>query len=89
MSPIIFNIVLDFVLSKLSTIDVVFEWVGGKLLKNIDFADDNFLFLSYIEELKLMTELVVEETSKVGLIISIWKTEIMKLSLLRIIKHHK
>ena len=79
LSPILFNIVLDFVLSKLDTLDGGIEWVGGKRLKDLDYADDICLFARDIEEMKQMTQLVVEEASKVGLMINTRKTEIMKI----------
>ena len=40
LSLILFNVVLDFVLSNLRTTDCGIEWVCGERLKNLDFADD-------------------------------------------------
>ena len=36
LSPVLFNIVLDFVMAKLCTIDGGIDWVDGKLLKDLD-----------------------------------------------------
>ena len=52
---------------------------GGKRLKDLDYADDVCLFAKDIEEMKMMTELVVAEANKVGLKINTRKTEIMRI----------
>ena len=74
LSPILLNIVLDFVLSKLGTIDGGLEWVDGKSRKDLACADDICLIASDIEIKKLMTDLFLEEASKVGLMINTKKT---------------
>ena len=60
-------------------IDGGIEWPGGKRLKDLDYADDVCLFAKDIEEMKMMTELVVAEANKVGLKINTRKTEIMRI----------
>ena len=79
LSPVLFNIVLDFVMAKLRTIDGGIEWVDGKLLKDLDYADDICLLARDMDAMKQMTELVVGEADKVGLKINTRKTEIMKI----------
>ena len=66
-------------MSKLDTIDGGIEWLDGKRLKDLDYADDICLFAKDIGEMKMMTELVVAEASKVGLKINTRKTEIMRI----------
>ena len=70
---------LDFVLSKLQTIDGGIVKEGGKRVKDLNNADDICLFASDIEEMKQIMELVIEEVSKVGLMISTRKAELMKI----------
>ena len=79
LSPIIFNVVLEFVLSKLSNIDGGIEWVGSKRLRDLDYADDICLLADNMNAMKIMTDLVVEEASKVGLKVNTRKTEVMKM----------
>ena len=79
LSHKLFNIVLDFVLSQLRTIDGGIEWAVDKHIKDLDNADDICLFASDIEEMKQIMELVIEEVSKVGLMISTRKAELMKI----------
>ena len=45
----------------------------------MDYTDDVCLFAKDIEEMKMMTELVVAEANKVGLKINTRKTEIMRI----------
>ena len=48
-------------------------------VKDLDYTDDICLFAKDIGEMKMMTELVVAEASKVGLKINTRKTEIMRI----------
>ena len=61
---ILFNVVLDFFLSKLSYIDGGIECSGSKRLKDLDYADDICMVIYNMDALKTMTRLVVEEASK-------------------------
>ena len=63
LSPISFNRVLDYVMAKLSTVDGGIDWIGGKRLKDLDFADDICLFVKDIYSLKAMTEIFLAETT--------------------------
>ena len=64
---------------KLNNIDGSIEWLGGKRLKDLDYVVDICLFAKDIEEMKMMTEIVVAEASKVRLKINTRKTEIMRI----------
>ena len=79
LSPILFNLVLDHVMTKLAYVDGGIDWTGGKRLKDLDYADDICMFAKDIDDMKSMTELVVTEANKVGLKINTRKTEIMKI----------
>ena len=66
-------------MAKLRTIDRGKEWVDGKLLKDLDYADDICLLARDMVAMKQMTELVVGESDKVGLKINTRKSGIMKI----------
>ena len=59
MSPILFNVVLEFVLSKLSYIDGGNELAGSKDLKDLDYDDD--LRLTAV---KTMTEFLLKKLAR-------------------------
>ena len=61
LSYILFNVVLKFVLSKLSYIDGSNDWRGNKRLKDFDYAEHMCLLANNMNSNKSMTELVVEE----------------------------
>ena len=63
----LFNVVLDFIMSRIYTIDGGIEWLSGKPLKHLDYADDICLFAKDMDEMKRLTELVVEEAKKGGI----------------------
>ena len=77
--PVIFNIVLDFLMAKLRTKYRTIECVDVELLKDLDYADDTCLLARDMDAMRQMTELVVGEADKVGLKINTRKTEIMKI----------
>ena len=64
LSPILFNVVLQFVLSSLKNIDYDLVSLGCKLLKDLDYADVIYLFTKDINEVKFMTEFFVAEASQ-------------------------
>ena len=66
LSPIMFNVILEFFLSKLSNIDGGVEWTGSKRVRDLDYADDTCILADNMNAINIMTDLVVEEASKVG-----------------------
>ena len=64
LSLFLFNIVLGFTMTKLNIIDDCIEWPGGKRIKDLAYTCDVCLFAKDIEEMKMMTKLVVVETSR-------------------------
>ena len=71
--PLLFNIVLDFVMRKVEIARQGIEW----RLKDLAYADDICLLANDLEGLRILTEATVCEASKVGLRVSTRKTEIM------------
>ena len=79
LSPLLFNILLDFIMRKIDVIDCGIEWTGGKRLRDLDYADDICLLARDIEEMQVMVDTIVTEGSKIGLTINTAKTEVMKI----------
>ena len=79
LSLILFNLVLDYVMTKLGTVDGEINWITGKRLKDLDYVDDICLFAKDKDSLKAMTEIFVAEARKIGLKINTRKTEIKKI----------
>ena len=79
MSPLLFNIVLDFVMKKVELIGNGIEWTAGRRLRNLAYADDICLLAEDMADMRRMTEAVVSEAAKVGLRVNTRKTELMKI----------
>ena len=78
LSPLLFNIVLDYVMKKTEAAGNGINWNAGRKLRDLDYADDICLLSSDIGDMRQMTEALVSEASKVGLRVNTRKTEIMK-----------
>ena len=79
MPPIIFNVIQEFVLSTLRTADCGIEGLSGNRRKDLQYTDDICLVTKDIDEMKLMTEIVVAEASRVRLKINARNIEIVKI----------
>lgn len=79
LSPLLFNIVLDFVMKKVELAGGGIEWSAGRRLKDLAYADDICLLADDVQDLRRMTETIVCEAGKVGLRVNTRKTEIMKI----------
>ena len=66
-------------MTKLGTVDGGIDSIGGKRLKDLDYAGEICLFAKDIDSMKAMKKIVVAEASKVGLKINTKETEIMKI----------
>ena len=75
LSPILFNILLDFVMRKIDTIECAIEWTGAKRLWDLDYPDDISLLASDVDEMQRMGDTVVTEGCKIGLTTNTTKTE--------------
>ena len=76
-SPLLFNIVLDFVMRKVELAGEGIDWIAGRRMKDLAYADDICLLADDLEDLKWMTEEIACEVGKVGLQVNRKKTEIM------------
>ena len=54
-------------MSTTSTLRCSIEWTVDKRLNDLNYADNICLFVIDMHEIRLMTELVVEESNKVAL----------------------
>ena len=79
LSPLLFNIVLDFVMRKVEPAGDGIEWTAGRRLRDLAYADDICLLADDLADMRRMTEAVVCEAAKVGLRVNTRKTEIMKI----------
>ena len=55
------------------------EWIGGRRLRDLAYADDIYLLADDVVDMKRMTEAVIWEAAKVGLRVNTRKTEVMKI----------
>ena len=78
LSPLLFNLVLDFIMRKLDTSEGGLTWVGSEKLKDLDYADDICLLAENFEEMQQLTDQLASDAAKIGLKINCNKSEIMK-----------
>ena len=78
MSPLLFGIVMDWIMKQCRMDQTGIEWVDGKKLSDLDFADDIALLHDTWSGMQAMTSSLHEEAMKVGLIVNVAKTKIMK-----------
>ena len=81
LSPLLFNILLDFVLREIDGIECGIEWNGTKKLRDLDYADDICLLANDIDEMQTMVDTLVIEGVKIGLTVNAAKTEVMKIQM--------
>ena len=79
LSPLLFNILLDFVWRRIDKIECGIEWNDAKRLRKLDYADDICLLSSYVDEMQRMVDTLVREGNKIGLTINTARTELMKI----------
>ena len=56
LSPLLFNILFDFVFWKMDTIECGIEWTSSKRLGDLNSADDTWLLASDVDELQKMVD---------------------------------
>ena len=64
------NLVPDFVMNRLETVDEGIDWTGGRRLQDLNHTDAICMFARDIEEV------VVAEASKVGLRLTLGKPKL-------------
>ena len=75
LSPCLFNLYAEYIMQN-ARLDEAGIKIAGRNSNNLRYADDTTL-MEESEELKSLLMKVKEETEKVGLKLSIWKTKIM------------
>ncbi|CAF1377520.1 unnamed protein product [Adineta ricciae] len=78
LSPDLFNIYSEMILRNLE--DVEGMKIGGYNFNNLRYADDTVLIASTVEDLQEMIDIVSKETLKMGLSLSVKKSECMSIS---------
>src|SRR6218665_2089598 len=74
LSPLIFAIVVDWIMSRATGENTGLKWTEGERLTDLDFADDIALLDNTWDGTKQLTERVQTEAAKVGLAINPDKT---------------
>jgi len=81
LSPLLFNVTLDYVMSKVCKETEGIRWgIWGKLM-DLDYADDICLLAHSTRTMQKMLERLEKESTKAGLKIDIKKTKEMRIAL--------
>src|SRR5664279_1718453 len=75
--PLLFAIAIDWVMRRATHNDAGIEWVDGKKLSDLDFADDIALICDNHADMQDLTSIVENESAKVGLQINGNKCKVM------------
>ena len=67
LSPLLFNIVSDYVMKKIEPVGNGIEWSNGRRLRDLTYADGICLLADELHDLRNMTEALGTEASKVEL----------------------
>ena len=79
LSPLLFNIVLDYTMKKMNRVDGGIRWTGQTTLKGLAYADDICLMGDDVDSVTTLTDSLNDEGKKMGLKISTQKSKVMKL----------
>ena len=77
LSPIIFIIVVDWIMKRVIGDEDGIEWLGSDRVADLDYADDIALMSEDVRSMNRMTEKLAQEASKVGLVMNRRKTKVM------------
>lgn len=77
LSPLLFAIAIDWVMRRATQNDAGIQWVDGKKLSDLDFADDIALICDNHADMQDLTSIVENESAKVGLQINGNKCKVM------------
>ena len=80
LSPVLFGIVIDFVMRQSKDIETGIGWTNDTYLGDLDFADDICLLNTTVHEMQSKTDELAKAAGKVGLVINVSKTEVLRLS---------
>ena len=67
LSPLLFNIVLDFVMRKVRAAEGGIEWSAGRRLRDLAYVDDICILADDLNDMRRMPAVLVCEAGKVGL----------------------
>ena len=82
LSPLLFVLVIDYVLKKVvEETGVGIIWKDGRLLADLDYADDIVLINNGPREMQTVLNVLIREGGKVGLKINCKKTEIINMNM--------
>ena len=82
LSPILFILVIDYVMKNVvEETGVGIVWKDGRLLTDLDYADDIVLICNHPREMQTVLNSLIREGSKVGLNINRKKTEIINMNM--------
>ena len=77
LSPLLFNIVLDFVMRKVELAGDGIDCTAGTRLRDLVYAEDICLLANDLHDMRRMTEAVVCKAAKDGFWVNMRKTELM------------
>ena len=77
LSPLLFAIVIDWVMNRANCREAGITWVDGKKLSDLDFADDIALICDNHADMQDLTNKVENEAAKVGLQLNGTKCKVM------------
>ena len=77
LSPLLFNLVLDFILRKLDVLEGEITWTGSRRLKDLDYVGDTCLLAENYAEMQNLTNRLAEDAAKIRLKNNCGKSEIM------------
>ena len=79
LSPLLFNIVIDYTMGKLQQVEGGLQWTTANILKGLAYADDICLLGEDVDSIIALTDTLNAEAKKLGLNINTHKTKTMKL----------
>ena len=79
LSPLLFNIVIDYTMGKLQQVEGGLRWTAPNILKGLAYADDICLLGEDVDSIIALTDTLNAEAKKLGLNINTQKTKTMKL----------
>ena len=79
LSPLLFNILIDYTMGKLQQVEGGLRWTADNLLKELAYADDVCLLGEDVDSIVLQTDTLPTKAKKLGLNINTQKPKTMKL----------
>nr|CAI5855303.1 unnamed protein product [Callosobruchus analis] len=85
LSPILFNISLDYILKRTIKPEngIIWSYFSGKKLADLEYADDICVLSTNIKDMSNMISMLEEEVNKIGLKINTEKTKEMRIGIVQ------